>query len=180
MATVTKVCFEGISKFGNKLYKFRTLKSKTLYVETFEDGIAVINPTSFDDDTITSVIEMIAGCLAEDSNFVSELFKAFECDANTLFTGIKFEFNGVSLLVTKDNAEPDKIYAEWEAGMQASCFERKKYFRTSEFNKEKIAKILKISEKTVRNHISNAMQKLGVKGRASAVVELLKLGEISL
>ncbi|MBE6159812.1 MAG: response regulator transcription factor [Lactobacillales bacterium] len=43
-----------------------------------------------------------------------------------------------------------------------------------------IAKKLNISEKTVRNHISNAMQKLGVKGRASAVVELLKLGEISL
>ncbi len=43
-----------------------------------------------------------------------------------------------------------------------------------------IAKELDISEKTVRNHISNAMQKLGVKGRASAVVELLKLGEISL
>lgn len=43
-----------------------------------------------------------------------------------------------------------------------------------------IANILKISEKTVRNHISNAMQKLGVKGRAGAVVELLKLGEISL
>ena len=43
-----------------------------------------------------------------------------------------------------------------------------------------IAEILNISEKTVRNHISNAMQKLGVKGRASAVVELLKLGEISL
>ena len=43
-----------------------------------------------------------------------------------------------------------------------------------------IAKSLKISEKTVRNHISNAMQKLGVKGRASAVVELLRLGEISL
>ncbi len=43
-----------------------------------------------------------------------------------------------------------------------------------------IAKILKISEKTVRNHISNAMQKLEVKGRASAVVELLRLGEITL
>lgn len=43
-----------------------------------------------------------------------------------------------------------------------------------------IACELKISEKTVRNHISNAMQKLGVKGRASAVVELLKLGELSL
>ncbi len=43
-----------------------------------------------------------------------------------------------------------------------------------------IATILGISEKTVRNHISNTMQKLGVKGRASAVVELLKLGEITL
>lgn len=45
---------------------------------------------------------------------------------------------------------------------------------------QEIAKDLNISEKTVRNHISNAMQKLDVKGRASAVVELLRLGEISL
>lgn len=43
-----------------------------------------------------------------------------------------------------------------------------------------IARKLGISEKTVRNHVSNVMQKLGVKGRAGAVVELLKLGEISL
>ena len=43
-----------------------------------------------------------------------------------------------------------------------------------------IAYKLNISEKTVRNHISNAMQKLEVKGRAGAVVELLKLGEITL
>ena len=43
-----------------------------------------------------------------------------------------------------------------------------------------IAKDLNISEKTVRNHISNAMQKLEVKGRASAVVELRRLGEISI
>ena len=43
-----------------------------------------------------------------------------------------------------------------------------------------ISNMLNISEKTVRNHISNAMQKLGVKGRASAVVELIKLGEISI
>ena len=43
-----------------------------------------------------------------------------------------------------------------------------------------IAKHLDISEKTVRNHISNAMQKLGVKGRAQAVVELIRLGNITL
>ena len=39
---------------------------------------------------------------------------------------------------------------------------------------------LSISEKTVRNHISNVIQKLGVSGRAAAVVELLKLKEIEL
>ncbi len=43
-----------------------------------------------------------------------------------------------------------------------------------------ISKILQISEKTVRNHISNAIQKLGVKGRAQAVIELLKLGELTI
>lgn len=45
---------------------------------------------------------------------------------------------------------------------------------------KEIASSLKISEKTVRNHISNVMQKLGVKGRANAVIELLKLNEITL
>lgn len=45
---------------------------------------------------------------------------------------------------------------------------------------KEIAEILKISEKTVRNHISNAMQKLEVKARTSAVIELLKLGEITI
>ena len=43
-----------------------------------------------------------------------------------------------------------------------------------------IAKILMISEKTVRNHISNVIQKLGVNGRSQAVIELLKLNEIRL
>ena len=45
---------------------------------------------------------------------------------------------------------------------------------------KEIADILKISEKAVRDRISNSMQRLGVKGRAGAVVELLKLKEISI
>ena len=43
---------------------------------------------------------------------------------------------------------------------------------------KEIASILKISEKTVRNHISNVIQKLGVKGRSAALVELIKIKEI--
>ena len=43
-----------------------------------------------------------------------------------------------------------------------------------------IAQKLQISEKTVRNHVSNAIQKLGVKGRAQAIIELIKLGELTI
>ena len=45
---------------------------------------------------------------------------------------------------------------------------------------KEIANKLGISEKTVRNHISNTMQKLGVKGRSQAVVELLRMKVIDL
>lgn len=43
-----------------------------------------------------------------------------------------------------------------------------------------VASYLNISEKTVRNHISNVMQKLEVKTRYQAVIELLKMGELKL
>lgn len=43
-----------------------------------------------------------------------------------------------------------------------------------------IADMLGISEKTVRNHISNVIQKLGTTSRLQAVIELIKLNEIEL
>ena len=45
---------------------------------------------------------------------------------------------------------------------------------------EEIAYMLNVSPKTVRHHISTVIQKLGVKGRAHAVVELIRLNEIAL
>ena len=43
-----------------------------------------------------------------------------------------------------------------------------------------ISSILNISEKTVRNHISNVMQKLDVINRSNAIIELIKLNEINI
>lgn len=43
-----------------------------------------------------------------------------------------------------------------------------------------IASSLRISEKTVRNHVSNVIQKLGAKSRSGAILELIKLGNIKL
>ena len=45
---------------------------------------------------------------------------------------------------------------------------------------KEISSILDISEKTVRNHISNVMQKLDVINRSNAIIELIKLNEISI
>ena len=48
------------------------------------------------------------------------------------------------------------------------------------YSTKEIASQLHVSEKTVRNHISNVMLKLEVKGRAQAVVELLRCHELHL
>ena len=43
---------------------------------------------------------------------------------------------------------------------------------------KEVTATLDIREKTMRNHISNAIQKLGVSGRKAALEELVRLGEI--
>lgn len=43
-----------------------------------------------------------------------------------------------------------------------------------------VADILNISDGTVRNHISNVIQKLSVKTRYQALIELIKSGDIKL
>lgn len=43
---------------------------------------------------------------------------------------------------------------------------------------KEISSILNISEKTIRNHISNVIQKLNSINRSNAILELIKLGEL--
>lgn len=45
---------------------------------------------------------------------------------------------------------------------------------------KEIAELLFIKDTTVRNHISNVIKKLDVKGRAQAIYELVRLGEIQI
>ena len=48
------------------------------------------------------------------------------------------------------------------------------------YDTDMIAEKLYISSKTVRNHISNVIQKLDVKGRSQAILELIKMNELKL
>ncbi len=45
---------------------------------------------------------------------------------------------------------------------------------------KQIARELNISDKTVRNHISNVILKLDVSNRSQAILELIRCGEIDL
>ena len=49
-----------------------------------------------------------------------------------------------------------------------------------DYSTKEISEALGISEKTVRNHISNTIQKLGVSSRTQALLELLRLEELTL
>jgi len=50
----------------------------------------------------------------------------------------------------------------------------------NDYTTKEISKLLSISEKTVRNHISNVIQKLGTNSRSGALLELIKLNEFSI
>ena len=51
---------------------------------------------------------------------------------------------------------------------------------SKKYDTVEISNMLNISEKTVRNHISNVIQKLGVKGRSQAIIELVRMGVIKI
>lgn len=112
---VTMVSYEGIWEFDNTTRVFRIMGGNEdmpiLWVQAFDKGIATIDVvagTHF--DTVANIIE---GCFAESSNFGAEVLKAYKCDENTSFVGIELEFNGVTLIVTKENFDKQTINKAW-------------------------------------------------------------------
>lgn len=48
------------------------------------------------------------------------------------------------------------------------------------YSTKQIAEMMHISDKTVRNHISNVILKLNVKSRTQAILELIRLNQLKL
>ena len=137
MAKTTRVYYEGIWERNNSTHIFRTIGNiaiRTLWVEGFEDGIVTVNPVV--GCNIKTFAAAVAGCFNDDSNFGSEVLRAYDCDEKATFKGIKFECNGVTLTVTKENADVERIYQEWTAGMEANAEkhrrERETWLKTPE------------------------------------------------
>lgn len=119
MAKTTHVCYREFLGYNNvHIFWLRDNDSdETLWVEAFEKGIVTISPRAGID--ISEFAERVAGCFNEDSNFGSEVLKAYDCDETATFTGIEFKFNGVMLTVTKENADKAKICNQWEEKREA-------------------------------------------------------------
>ena len=149
MAKTTHVYLEGfLGQYNSAIYWFRTIDTDSilsLCVIGIEDGIVKVVP--YNNCSITEVAEVVAGCFNDDSNFGTAVLRAYDCDENATFTGIKFSFDGVTLTVTKENANAEKIYGEWNAGMEANAekyrLEREAYMKTPEYRAER-AKALKL------------------------------------
>lgn len=135
MANTTKVYFEGIWERNNTSHIFRIISNMAvpaLWVESFEDGIATVDPLA--GYHIGQFAEAVAGCFEDDSNFGSEVKRAYNCDESTPFNGIKFTFNRVTLLVTKENCDRirDEYDAEQEAMWERARLEHEAWLKTEE------------------------------------------------
>ncbi len=155
--------FDKVTENG-KFYIFRTdVYNEFLLITSFKDGVAVAEPML--GDNIISFSEMIANCFDENSNFKSELFRAFGCDKEAKLIQIKFKFNEGKVIVTKENADKDKILDEWKAECnrirEKQRIEFEEYRKTPEYRakrakelksearKAKVAqKVLEIDEST--------------------------------
>ena len=99
---------------NNTLVSMRILNShkvSCLFVESFQDGYATVQPPK--GTYIHDFAEIIAGCLIKDSNFDFEVLKAYNRDVYDAFNGIKFNFNNISITLTKKITDSDEICKKW-------------------------------------------------------------------
>jgi LuxR family transcriptional regulator of spore coat protein len=75
-----------------------------------------------------------------------------------------------------DNNRRDRMQQKFLTKREREIFK----LLVANYGTTQIADQLNISEKTVRNHISNVIQKLGVKGRSQAILELIRIKELPL
>lgn len=143
--------FQETWDFDKQTKIFRTSSDNTLWIKSFDSGIATADPPC--GGKLTEFAAIVAGCFDEDSNFAKELFNAFGCSEDAHFSGIQFTFNGVSILVTEENANKDKIYSEWLSGAktleQEYIMKMKAYEKTPEYRKKR-AKALKAESRMER------------------------------
>lgn len=89
----------------------------SIWVTGFEDGFIIVDPCAgyiFDE-----FVEVVSGCFNESSNFFDTVNEVLFIEKAAI-KGIRFEFKGTVVSVTKENSDPKKIYEEWNSTMEAN------------------------------------------------------------
>lgn len=133
MAKTTCIQFDRIYDDTRIFWTIGNNSVERLTVENFEDGIVTVTPLACN---FNDFVETVSGCFNDDSNFGTEVLRAYNCNENDTFKGIKFEFNGITLTVTKENADVERIYQDWNAIVNAITkkrrLEREAWLKTPE------------------------------------------------
>lgn len=117
MVNVTLVRFEKVCSHDNMTREFRVEsrgKIKTIKVRSYSHGWATIQPDPI--CYIEDLAELVEGCFLNGSNFPREVMKAFEY--NSVFEGVEFEFNGVTIKVNHKNFKKEEIMKAYWKGVK--------------------------------------------------------------
>ena len=103
----TMVYYEGVWEYDNKTHIFRTPDGEPIFVTSFENCVATIDPLV--GSHIKKVARIVAGCFDKKSNFKELLMIAFSEYHNEELKAIQFKFNDINIVVTKENANEEEL-----------------------------------------------------------------------
>lgn len=156
MPNATWVYIVGTSCNGNYIFQAFNKRRTKFYVISFINGIVTIEPMM--GTAIRDFAELVVNCFEKKSTFIDKVSQVFNCPKNNVLKGINFEFNDVNILVTKEDADVNKICAKYEAGLEANArkarLELEAYKKTDEYRLAR-AKTLKckIRKEKVREEV---------------------------
>ena len=122
MGKATMSFLNGVCNYNKQNHILRAKWNSSvriIWVTDFKDGIATVLQN--DGCDIDDFALAISGCFKRKSKFREKLLKTFECDKNVRFKGIKFTFDGVTVVVTKKSSDVETIITKWR-----NAFETKK------------------------------------------------------
>ncbi len=82
--------------------------ARLLVKDIDKDGIVTVDSRT-DGCKDADIISLVVGCFEDESNFGSAVLSQFNCPTDIKFSGIRFEYYDIPVLVTKDNANVSAI-----------------------------------------------------------------------
>lgn len=130
-----------------KMRMFRTQENQLLVIRQFENGIATIKPTG-NYRSLEEFVEVISGCLDENSNFRKALFNAYGCSEDTKIKGIEIIIIGIKVFIQFKSTSRKEILDLITGRMLALCGRDMRLVIDNNFDSDFDSFLTLIDEKT--------------------------------